>query len=216
MPDDRALRQSMVDGQLRPFDVTSQAVLSSILAIPRSEFFAPELGALAYADAALPVSAQSERRLLRPMVLGRMIQAADLQVGETVLDVAAGSGYGAAIMAKMGCKVTAVESDPAAVRMGRLQSGKFGFLLVEGAIDRPPAGFGPFNLVLVNGLIQIDPEPLLASLADGGRLLAICGNGAASFIRMTKRTGNEFGHFRIANATGPALKDFAKPAEFVF
>ena len=216
MTDDRALRQSMVDGQLRPFDVTDQTVLGAVLEIPRTDFVAPDSRALAYSDAALPVASQSARRLLRPMVIGRMLQAADIQRGEKILDVASGSGYSAAVVAKMGAKVTALENDPASVQMLRAQSGRYGFAMVEGAIDRAPAGLGPFDVIIINGVAEIEPESLLAALADGGRLITLFGKGPASFIRVSRRSGSDIGHSRIANAAGPALKEFARAAEFVF
>jgi protein-L-isoaspartate(D-aspartate) O-methyltransferase len=216
MADENTLRQSMVDGQLRPFDVTDKAVLGAMLAVMRSDFVAPELKPLAYSEASLAVSPQSGRRLLQPMVLGRMLQAASVEAGEKVLDVAAGSGYSSALLAKMGAKVTALESDPAAVQIARAQCGRSGFTLVEGAIDRAPAGLGPFDVILINGACEVDPEALMQALAENGRLVTVFGKGPATYIRLTRRSGQDFGHSRIANASASGLAEFRKTAEFVF
>ena len=216
MTDENALRQSMVDGQLRPFDVTNQTVLGAVLDVARTDFVSGESRALVYTDAIMSVAPQSARRLLRPMVIGRMLQAADIQPGEKVLDVASGSGYSAAVLSKMRAKVTALENDGASVQIARSQSSRYGFTLVEGAIDRAPAGLGPFDVIMINGVAQVEPETLLTALADGGRLVMLFGKGPASYIRVTRRSGNDFGHSRIANASGPALKEFAANAEFVF
>lgn len=216
MTDETALRQAMVDGQLRPFDVTDKAVLGAMLSVARSDFVSPELKALAYADAALPVAAQSARRLLQPMVLGRMLQALGVEAGEKALDVASASGYSAALLSKMGAKVTALENDAASVQLARSQSGRYGFSLVEGAVDRAPSGLGPFDVIIINGVTEVEPDALLHSLTEKGRLVAIFGKGPATFIRVTRRSGREFGQTRIANASGPVLAEFRRAAEFVF
>lgn len=216
MADENTLRQAMVDGQLRPFDVTDKSVLGAMLAVARTDFVSAELKPLAYSEASLAVSPQSARRLLQPMVLGRMLQAAGIEAGEKVLDVAAGSGYSSALLSKMGAKVTALEHDPAAVQIARAQCGRSGFTLVEGTIDRAPAGLGPFDVIVINGACEVDPEALMQALAENGRLVTVFGKGPATFIRLTRRSGQDFGHSRIANAAAPALAEFRKSAEFVF
>lgn len=216
MTDETALRQAMVDGQLRPFDVTNKAVLGAVLAVARTDFFARDLQPLAYSDAALPVSSQSARRLLQPMVIGRMLQAVSVQAGEKVLDVAAGSGYSSALMTKIGAKVTALEYDASSVQLARLMSSRAGFALVEGALDRPPQGLGPFDVIVINGNCEVEPEALMQGLAAKGRLVMVFGKGRATYIRLTRRSGTDFGHSRIADASAPTLPEFRRTAEFSF
>jgi protein-L-isoaspartate(D-aspartate) O-methyltransferase len=116
----------------------------------------------------------------------------------------------------MGAKVTALENDAASIPIIRSQSSRYGFTLVEGAIDRAPAGLGPFDVIIINGVVEIEPESLFGALADNGRLVTIFGKGPASFIRVSRRSGSEIGHSRITNASGPTLREFASKAEFVF
>lgn len=216
MTDEKALRQSMVDGQLRPFDVTDKSVLGAMLSVSRSDFVAPEMKALAYSEAALSLAPQSARRLLQPMVIGRMLQALGVEAGEKALDVASGSGYSAALLAKMGAKVTALENDPVSVQIARTLSSRYGFSLVDGAIDRAPSGLGSFDVIVINGVTEIEPDGLLQSLTENGRLVTLFGKGPATFIRVSRRSGREFGQARIANASGPVLPEFRRAAEFVF
>lgn len=216
MTDETALRQAMVDGQLRPFDVTDKSVLGAMLEVSRLDFVSSDQRPMAYSEASLPVGQGSARRLLLPMVIGRMLQAVRLEAGEKLLDVASGSGYSAAIAAKMGAKVTALEHDPVAVQMARQHSKRYGFSLVDGAIDRPPAGLGLFDVIVINGVTEIEPVSLLDALSAKGRLVTLVGKGPAYYIRTTHRSGQEFGHARIANASGPILPEFRRAANFVF
>ncbi len=112
MIDLAAVRRNMVDTQLRTYDVSSKRVLDAVDEVAREHFLPASLSALAYADQSLTVRAAdgTERVLLLPMILARMIQAAEIEPGAKVLSVAGGTGYGAAVMAAMGAKVTLLES----------------------------------------------------------------------------------------------------------
>ena len=107
-----ALRLTMVDSQIRTFDVTDRAVIERFLAVEREKFVPPQLSDLAYSDMALKIapakSGASERRLLAPMVLARLLQAAAVKMGEHVLDVAPGTGYSTAILAGLTPNVVAL------------------------------------------------------------------------------------------------------------
>src|SRR5918995_1381193 len=107
-------RRAMVDSQLRTFDVFDIPVLAAMEAVPRERFVPAGRESLAYIDQDIPVSdgiAGVERRfMLKPMVLGRMLQALDIEAGVKALDVACGLGYSSAVLAQLGAKVVALES----------------------------------------------------------------------------------------------------------
>ena len=105
----RARRLGMVNGQLRTGDVVDQDVLAAFLDTPRERFVCPSYAELAYLDRDAPALGAKSRRLLPPLTLARMLQAAAVMPGERVLDVGGGSGYGAAVLAAMGAKVAALE-----------------------------------------------------------------------------------------------------------
>ena len=108
-------RQKMVDGQVRPSDVTDIRILDAMLAVPREAFVPENKQALAYLDLDLDVGegGSAGRFLIKPAVLAKMLQAAEIKETDRVLVVGCATGYAAAVIAKFAPQVTATESDPA-------------------------------------------------------------------------------------------------------
>jgi protein-L-isoaspartate(D-aspartate) O-methyltransferase len=167
-------RWQMVNGQLRTGGVVDKVVLAAFLEVARQRFVAPEHESLAYLDRELPARGAKFRRLLAPMVLARMLQAASVVAGDRALVVAGGSGYGAAILAAMGAKVVLLESDKGAAETARTElHNHVNAAVVIGPLDSAAANLGPFDLVVVEGAFGIFPDSLAALLADPGRLVGI-------------------------------------------
>ena len=104
------LRRNMVDCQLRTYDVTDRAVLAAADEVPREAFVPESLAHLAYLDQAIGLPGTG-RALMTPMVIARMIQTLDIEPGEDVLEYGGGTGYGAALIDRMGAKATLWEPD---------------------------------------------------------------------------------------------------------
>src|SRR3979411_2550691 len=106
-------RQNMVDGQVRPSDVTDLRIIDAMLAVPREAFVPEGQRALAYLDLDLDVSegASEKRYLIKPVVTAKMLQAAEIRDTDNVLVVGCATGYSAAIVAKLAAQVTATEGD---------------------------------------------------------------------------------------------------------
>ena len=121
MQDFALSRRAMVDCQVRTFDVHDLPVLAAMEAVPRERFVSPGRESLAYLDQDTPVFdgiAGAERRfMLKPMVIGRLLQGLEVERGEKALDVACGLGYASAILARLGCAVVGLEFEPG--RRGR-------------------------------------------------------------------------------------------------
>src|SRR5262245_63385697 len=111
MTDFATARRHMVDGQVRTADVTDLRILDAMLEIPRERFVAPASAGLAYLDLDLPVGESGSRRLLKPMVLAKLIHAADISPSDRVLDVGCASGYGSAVLAHIVGHVVVVGRD---------------------------------------------------------------------------------------------------------
>ena len=208
-----ALRRMMVDCQLRTYDVTDRAVLAAADAVPREAFLPEALSHLAYLDQSI-VLPGTGRALMAPMVVARMIQNLALQPGESALEFGGGTGYGAALMARIGAKATLWEPDAAACAMAgaALRQAEAGD--VEVTATRPRDGM--FDVVLVGGACETAPDDLHALLRGGGRLIAIEGTGRSARVKLYQKSGSVVSGRPVFDAAAPALAEFRRVPAFVF
>ncbi len=218
MTDFAAARRNMVDGQVRTTDVTDLRVIAAMLEVPREQFVAPAMAGLAYLDLDVPVGeGASSRRLIKPMVLAKLIQAADLKATDRALDVGCATGYAAAVLAQIAGEVLALEQDAALAEAARAalstlpNVGVAGGPLAEGW---PQAA--PYDAILLEGATEIAPEKLLQQLKDGGRLVCVLGAAPGAKAMLYSRSGSEFGSRPLFDAAAPVLPGFVKPLEFAF
>jgi protein-L-isoaspartate(D-aspartate) O-methyltransferase len=210
-------RLYMVNGQLRTSGVTDSAVLAAFLDTPREAFVAPSLVGLAYLDRDQLAAGAATRRLLAPRTLALLLQAAAISPGERVLDVAGGSGYSAALLARMGAKVVALESDPGAVEAARAAlAGLADIEIVEGNLASGAAGKGPFDVILVNGAFETTPSGLIDQLADGGRLVGVDSRGRSTRGVIFETSAGARGERSLFDAKADVLDGFNRVANFAF
>jgi protein-L-isoaspartate(D-aspartate) O-methyltransferase len=167
-------RNRMVDSQIRPNRVSDPRILDSMRGLPRERFLPAAAWPLAYADQNVPLD--GGRVLLQPMVLARLLQAAMPLPDEAVLVVAAGTGYSAALLAAMGCKVIALEASASLLEMGKsvLSAVAPSVTLVTGALGLGWPSAAPYDLILVDGAVPEIPALLAGQLnRDSGRLVTI-------------------------------------------
>ncbi len=217
------LRQMMVDCQIRTFDVTDQAVLTRFIEVPREAFLPPQLAPLAYSDASVSLGGKTERRLLTPMILARLIQGADIKPGDRVLDVAGGCGYTAALLAGLGASVTTLEDDASLTDQARAALTAQGFgsvTTLTGPLTAGAPAAAPFDVILVNGAIEEGLEALFAQLAPGGRLVTLKTDltlgRAIKAMRFDKVGVNASSRLLFDGAATSVLKAFAKKPSFAF
>ena len=216
-------RRMMVDGQLRTFDVNDLAVLAAFDEVPREHFVPPGRESLAYVDRDLPVaegaSARERRFMLSPMVLARMIQALEVGPGAKVLDVACGLGYSSAVLARLGCSVTALEASEALAEEARRRLGRCGVervMMATGPLERGYPEAAPYDAILVNGAVEVKPDGLLGQLGEGGRLVCVEGRGRAASATLYVRAGEAYGSRPLFDAAAPPLAAFRAEPGFVF
>jgi protein-L-isoaspartate(D-aspartate) O-methyltransferase len=223
MLDFAAARRMMVDGQLRTFDIHDLPVLAAFDAVPRERFVPAGREGLAYIDQDILVSEglqTGERRYaLAPMILARMIEALAVAPGAKALDVACGLGYSCAVLARLGAAVVALEADEALATEARrrlAEANVSGVRVVAGPLERGYAAAGPYDVILVNGAVEVRPEALLRQLADGGRLVCVRGRGRAAEATLYVRAGDAFGARPLFDAAAPVLAAFRAESGFVF
>ena len=210
-------RLHMVNSQLRTGDVVDHEVLTAFLEVPREQFVAPASAPIAFLDRETPALGARTRRLLRPLTLARMLQAASVQAGDRALDVGGGSGYGAALLYVMGAKVVALESDPGAVAAARkLFDGRKALTVKEGPLDAGASNLGPFDVIVIEGAFRVQPDALLDQLADGGRLVGIDASMGAPQAALYERRGGGVSRRALFEATADTLDGFRPAARFAF
>jgi len=222
MMDYAVARRNMVEGQLRTNEITDPALVAAVLETPRERFVPPGWESLAYADRPVPLGAlaqrDKQRTMVEPLALARLLQAADVHSTDSVLHVACNTGYGTALLVRLGAKVTAIESDPALAAAARANLAALGLAVtvVEGPLAAGLAQSAPYDAIVIEGAVERLPDGFAGQLAPDGRLTAIALDGGAGQVRLYRRAGGHLSGFPRAGAYAPVLEGFERPAEFVF
>ncbi len=214
-------RQKMVDGQIRPSDVTDLRIIDAMLAVPREAFVPAELQGLAYLDVDVEVSGGrgAKRYLIKPAVMARMLQAAAIEPTHRVLVVGCATGYSAALAAKLAAEVVATEadtglSDVAASTLKGL--GITNVTMVAAAAAAGAPAQAPFDAIILDGATQIPLEALYRQLAEGGRLVGVFATAQPPRAEIVTRSPGDYGTRAIFDAYAPILPGLERPATFTF
>ncbi|MGC2781993.1 MAG: methyltransferase domain-containing protein [Bradyrhizobium sp.] len=214
-------RQKMVDGQVRTNDVTDQRVLDAMLTVPREAYVPSDRQALAYLDQDLDVAetGSAKRFLIKPMLIGKLLQAAEVKPTDSVLIVGCATGYLAALAAKLAGSVTATEVEPALE--GRAKQSLAGIEGCPVAIRVAPAAQGDpadgrFDVILLNGATEIAVDGLCRQLKEGGRLVGIFAKTRPARAMIFTRSHGDIGSRVLFDAAAPVLPGLERVPEFVF
>jgi protein-L-isoaspartate(D-aspartate) O-methyltransferase len=186
-------RYHMIEQQLRTAEVLTPDVVAQLYADRRENYVPAAYRALAFADIAIPLDGESGAAMLTPKLEARLLQAAALQGGERVLEIGAGSGHMAALLAERAAQVWTVEIDPALAERARANLANDGVANVtvetgDGlAAASPAAAQAPFDLIVVSGGVAEVPAALLAQLKDGGRLFAFVAPAGIAPLMVLRR-----------------------------
>lgn len=215
MADFAQRRTTMVDTQVRPSDVTSFRILDAMLSVPRELFVPSEQMDAAYAGVNVPLGRR--RVVLAPRTMSKLLQAADIQPDELVLDVGAGLGYSSALAARMAEAVIALEEDAdlaGEAERALSEASADNVAVTSGALVDGAPKHGPYDVVLIEGAVQEIPDALVDQLKEGGRILAIFLEDALGTARVGYKDAQGVSWRFAFNATAPVLPGFEKRREF--
>jgi protein-L-isoaspartate(D-aspartate) O-methyltransferase len=217
MPDYAAQRSNMVASQILANGITDPRLLDAFGTVPREAFVRAEKRSVAYVDAAIELV--HHRWLLEPRTFAGMLRLAEIQPSDRVLDVGCTTGYSTAVLARIADKTIGLEEDADLVRIASetLRAlGVTGASIVQGSLAEGCASAAPYDVVIVNGAIEVPPQRLLGQLADGGRLVAISQHNAAGQAVLYLKEDGHAGRRFAFDASAPLLSGFRQPARFVF
>lgn len=207
-----AARENMVENQVRTSDVTELSIQDAMRDLAREAFCPPGKAYLAYAE--LEVEYAPGWFLMQPRDVAKLIQALAPQAGQTALAIAA--PYGAAILARLGLNVLALQPADATLDAVASALAASGVALQTGDLVKPPAGEG-FDVILCEGAVSTVPESWLAALKPGGRLGVVVREGAVGKARLFVRSnGGGVAKRELFDANPPCLPGFTPAPAFVF
>lgn len=217
MMDFQLARELMIEGQLKPNQVNEPRIQEAFRAVPRELFVPAALKGVAYIDEDMEVA--PGRYLLEPLVLARMIQAANPGPRDVVLDIACATGYSAAILAQLAGAVVAVEEDQELVdrATGTLQDLRYdSVVVVKSPLTEGWAEQAPYDVIVINGMVEEVPGAILDQLNEDGRLVVVENMRGVGKAMLYLKEGGVVGRRELFDAASPLLPGFVKPRGFVF
>lgn len=211
-------RFNMIEQQIRPWDVLDQDVLNLLSIVKREHFVPAAYADIAFADLELPLP--NGQHMLAPRVEARVLQELAVKKHESVLEIGAGSGYMAALLAHRAQKVLTVEIDTELAEFARANFAKNGVLNAEVVVGDGAKGWpanAPYDVICVSGGLPVVPQELLEQLKVGGRLAAFVGSAPVMETQIITRIDEK--QFRIAavfETYVEALRNAVHPPRFKF
>jgi protein-L-isoaspartate(D-aspartate) O-methyltransferase len=215
-------RYNMIEQQIRPWDVLDSQVLQLLSVVKREDFVPLAHKALAFVDMQIPLPPQTHASqcMLEPKVEARLLQELAVQKHETVLEVGAGSGHMAALLAHRAQRVISLEINPELARTARAnlqQAGIHNAEVREADAAQGIAAEAPFDVIVLSGSVAMVPQALLAQLKVGGRLATIVGEDPVMRATIVTRVGdNDWRTLQPWDTLAPRLMNFPELPAFVF
>jgi protein-L-isoaspartate(D-aspartate) O-methyltransferase len=212
-----ACLDQMIAQQVRTCEVLDPRVLQAMHNVPRAAFVPAALRSLAYADCALPLPLG--KRMLTPMIVGRMLQALEPEPGEQVLEIGTGSGYLTACLAAMGARVRTLELHDEIAQFARhnLRATGVEGVDMETADGATLAVDGAYDALVLTGSLPAYDERYARALKRGGRLFVVVGQAPVMEARLVRRLGpGEYSSAALFETTLEALEHVPVPQAFRF
>ena len=211
-------RFNMIEQQIRPWEVLTPGVLELLAIVKREDFVPPEHRGMAFVDTEIPLL--GGECMLAPKVEARLLQELAVHKHERVLEIGAGSGYMAALLAHRAQHVTTLEIHPelarvAAANLKRAGLANVSVVTADGSQALPADG--PFDVIVLSGSVAEVPEALLAQLKVGGRLAAIVGHEPVMrALLITRNADHGLTRSVLFDTVAARLHGFKEPTRFHF
>jgi protein-L-isoaspartate(D-aspartate) O-methyltransferase len=211
-------RINMIEQQIRPWNVLDQDVLDLLVVVKRERFVPPAHQNLAFVDTQIPLAPGAA--MLTPPVEARIVQEVAVKKHEKVLEIGAGSGYMAALLAHRAQHVTTVEILPEVKAMAEKNLANAGIsnvTVVEGDGSQGWTQGAPWDVIVISGGLEVLPEAFLKQVKVGGRILAIVGHAPVMSVQVITRV-SETGYdtVKVFETVVPYLQAAVKPSHFTF
>ncbi len=206
---------AMIESQLRVSKVADERVIRAIRQVDRTAFVPADKRALAYADANVAIA--PGRALMQPLILARLLAAADIDANDRVLVVGAGTGYAAAVLARMAGRVIALESDNGLAGFARAALQGTAYVeVVVGDLTQGYASSAPYDVIFFDGAVEHVPARLVDQLADTGVMIGVISEAGVGRGFTARKAGSALGLNPFMDAFAPQLTAFTKPKIFSF
>jgi protein-L-isoaspartate(D-aspartate) O-methyltransferase len=210
-------RINMVESQLRTNKVIDEAVLDAFLMVPRERFVPVAFHEAAYIDDHVPLG--NGRALLAPMILARLLDAAQIRDTDKVLDIGCATGYGTAILARLAASVVGVEEDEELARQARARLAELGVLhatIIDGPLVEGYVEGAPYGVIVIEGAVAAVPDGIAGQLAEGGRLVTVVADRGLGRATVMSRVGAGLSHRPLFDAAALPLPGLVPAPGFVF
>ena len=217
MSDYAARRRMMVDTQIRPSDVTKFPIIEAFSSIKREYFVPTESRDTAYVGEHIQIG--NHRVILDSRTLAKMLDAVDVTDSELVLDVGSGYGYSAAIIAHLAEAVVALESEDKPfneMQNALIDHGIDNVIVEQGPLFCGAASHAPYDVIFIQGGVELIPNEILTQLKEGGRIVAIFMQGSLGSVKIGYKLKNDVSWRFAFNAGAPILDGYKKEMTFTF
>lgn len=211
-------RFNMIEQQIRPWNVLDQDVLDLLMVVKREQFVPPAYKALAFADTEIPLG--EGESMFTPKMEARILQELQVKKHETVLEIGAGSGYMAALLAHRARHVTTVEISPHLKALAENNLSAAGVKNVTVELGNGANGWAngaPYDVIVISGALEVLPEAFLKQVKVGGRIAAIVGHAPVLSAKIITRVAEDaYDTTTVFETNVKPLRDAAVPSRFTF
>jgi protein-L-isoaspartate(D-aspartate) O-methyltransferase len=211
-------RFNMIEQQIRPWDVLDLDVLELLTVVKREAFVPDAYKSLAFVDTQIPLS--GGEAMFAPKLEARILQEVGLKKHEHVLEIGAGSGYMAALLAHKARHVTTVEIDPALHALARKNLAENGVANVDVELGNGAQGWAakaPYDVIVISASVPVLPEAFLQQLKVGGRLFVIIGEQPVMSAQLiTRATDTRYDTVKLFETDVKPLREAVTPSHFTF